>query len=136
VPRMLRRPTHPGELIREDFLPDYGLTPEDMALGIGVSLRDVEELLAERGSIDPEMALRLSRWFGNSAEFWMNFQHGVDLWDAERRIRPQLALLSTLPREPEHQLADVDPSGPLRVDEVEVMSSEKDCETGDGANVV
>ena len=110
MPRMLRRPTHPGELIREDFLPDYGLTPEDMALGIGVSLRDVEELLAERGSVDPEMALRLSRWFGNSAEFWMNFQHGVDLWDAERRIRPQLARIRTLPCESAPGHADADPS--------------------------
>lgn len=66
------RPTHPGEMLREDFLPDYGLTVSSLAKALGVSRQTVNELLQERRAVSPEMALRLSRLFGNSAEFWLN----------------------------------------------------------------
>jgi antitoxin HigA-1 len=83
---MLRRPTHPGEMLREDFLPDYGLTVVGLAKALGVSRQTVNELLRERRAVSPEMALRLSRLFGNSAEFWLNVQRAVDLWDANQAI--------------------------------------------------
>ena len=90
-----RRPTHPGEMLREDFLPDYDLTVSGLAEAIGVSRQSVNELLRERRAVSPEMALRLSRLFGNSPEFWLNAQRAVDLWEAGkaiqgdmRRIRP------------------------------------------------
>jgi len=90
-----RRPTHPGEVLREDFIPDYGLTVSSLANALGVSRQTVNELLRERRALSPEMALRLSALFGNSAEFWLNLQRAVDLWDAEaaveddvRRIKP------------------------------------------------
>ena len=80
------RPTHPGEMLREDFLPDYGLSVAGLAASLEVSRQTVNELLRERRSLSPEMALRLARLFGNSAEFWLNAQRAVDLWDAERAI--------------------------------------------------
>jgi antitoxin HigA-1 len=90
-----RRPTHPGEMLREDFLPDYDLTVSGLAEAIGVSRQSVNELLRERRAVSPEMALRLSRLFGNSPEFWLNAQRAIDLWEAGkaiqgdmRRIRP------------------------------------------------
>ena len=64
---MRRRPTHPGEMLREDFLPDYGLTVASLADALGVSRQTVNELLRERRALSPEMALRLSRLFGNYA---------------------------------------------------------------------
>ena len=82
-----RRPTHPGEMLREDFLPDYDLTVSGLAEAIGVSRQSVNELLRERRAVSPEMALRLSRLFGNSPEFWLNAQRAVDLWDAGNAIR-------------------------------------------------
>ncbi len=82
-----RRPTHPGEMLREDFLPDYELTVSGLAEAIGVSRQSVNELLRERRAISPEMALRLSRFFGNSPEFWLNAQRAVDLWEANEAIR-------------------------------------------------
>ena len=85
--QMKRRPTHPGEILREDFMPDYGLTVTSLATELGVSRQTVNELLRERRALSPEMALRLSRLFGNSAEFWLNLQRAVDLWDAEVAIR-------------------------------------------------
>lgn len=84
------RPTHPGEMLREDFLPDYSLTVTSLAEALGVSRQTINELLRERRAVSPEMALRLSRLFGNSAEFWLNAQRAVDLWDAARAIEPEI----------------------------------------------
>ena len=89
------KPTHPGEMLREDFLPDYGLKTADLARELGVSRQTINELLRERRAVSPPMAIRLSRLFGNSPEFWLNAQRAVDLWEAEanflkeiQRIRP------------------------------------------------
>jgi antitoxin HigA-1 len=81
--KMKRRPTHPGEILRENFMPDYGLTVTRFAAALGVSRQTVNELLRERRSLSPEMALRLARLFGNSPAFWLNLQREVDLWEAE-----------------------------------------------------
>ena len=81
------RPTHPGEMLREDFLPDYGLTVSSLAEAVGVSRQTVNELLRERRAVSPEMAVRLSRLFGNTPQFWLNAQNAVDLWDATRKLR-------------------------------------------------
>ena len=91
-----RRPTHPGEMLREDFMPDYDLTVAGLADALGVSRQTVNELLRERRALSPEMALRLSRLFGNSAEYWLNAQRAVDLWDASRAIREQIANIKPL----------------------------------------
>jgi addiction module HigA family antidote len=90
------RPTHPGEMLREDFLPDYGLTVSTFARGIGVSRQTVNELLRQRRAVSPEMALRLARFFGNTPEFWLNAQRAIDLWDARRSIRRKIARINPL----------------------------------------
>ena len=83
-------PTHPGEMLREDFMPDFGLTTASLAAALGVSRQTINELLRERRSITPVMALRLSRLFGNSPEFWLNAQHSRDLWESEQRFQKEL----------------------------------------------
>ena len=93
---MLRRPTHPGEMLREDYLPDYGLTVAGLAGALGVSRQTVNELLRERRSLSPEMALRLSRLFGNSPESWLNAQRAVDLWDAAQAIKADVERIKPL----------------------------------------
>lgn len=90
------RPIHPGELLREDFLPDFGLTVSGLARAVGVSRQTVNELLRERRAVSPEMALRLSRLFGNSPEFWLNAQRAVDLWDAARQIGAEVGQIKPL----------------------------------------
>ena len=90
------RPTHPGEMLREDFLPDYGLTVSSFAKALGASRQTVNELLRGRRAISPEMALRLSRLFGNTAEFWLNAQRAVDLWKAARNIKSKIERISPL----------------------------------------
>jgi len=93
---MKRRPTHPGEMLREDFLPDYGLTATSLAEAIGVSRQSINELLRERRRVSPEMALRFARLFGNSPEFWLNAQRAVDLWDAVQVIQSDVARIRPL----------------------------------------
>ena len=94
--QLKRRPTHPGEMLREDFLPDFGVTVAGLAEAIGVSRQSVNELLRERRAVSPEMALRLSRLFGNSAEFWLNAQRAVDLWDAAQAIKTKVQRIKPL----------------------------------------
>ncbi len=89
-------PTHPGAMLREDFMPDYGLTVTMVAEALGVSRQIVNELSRERRTLSPAMALRLSRLFGNSPEFWLNAQRAVDLWQAERELAKDLGRIRTL----------------------------------------
>ena len=90
------RPIHPGEMLREDFLAEYGLTVSSLAAELGVSRQTVNELLRERRAVSPEMALRLSRFFGNSPEFWLNAQRAVDLWDAAQEIGAEVVRIKPL----------------------------------------
>lgn len=94
--KMKRRPTHPGEMLREDFLPDFDLSATALAEAIGVSRQSVNELLRERRSVSPEMAIRLARLFGNSPEFWINAQRAVDLWDAAEALKKDVARIKPL----------------------------------------
>ena len=90
------RPTHPGRMLREDFLPEYGLTVSGFAKSLLVSRQTVNELLRGRRAVSPEMALRLSRLFGNSPEFWLNAQRAIDLWEAARNIKGKINDISPL----------------------------------------
>jgi antitoxin HigA-1 len=91
-----RRPTHPGEMLREDFFPDYELTVSALAEAVGVSRQSINELLRERRAVSPEMALRLARLFGNSPEFWLNAQRAIDLWNAEQTIEKDVRRIKPL----------------------------------------
>ncbi len=91
-----RRPTHPGEMLREDFMPDYGLTVSALADAVGVSRQSINELLRGRRAISPEMAIRLAKLFGTSAEFWLNAQRAVDLWDAGEAIKDDVKRIKPL----------------------------------------
>jgi addiction module HigA family antidote len=90
------RPTHPGEMLQEDFLPDYGLTASTLAGAVGVSRQTINELLRGRRAVSPEMSIRLARLFGNTPEFWLNAQRSVDLWDAARSIEADVKRIKPL----------------------------------------
>jgi addiction module HigA family antidote len=77
-------------MLLEDFMPDYGLTAATLAQALRVSRQTVNELLRGRRSVSPAMALRLSRLFGNTAEFWLNAQRAVDLWRANLEVQKDL----------------------------------------------
>lgn len=94
--RLRRRPVHPGEVLREEYLPEYGLTAARLAAALGVSRQSVYELLRERRALSPEMALRLAQLFGNSATFWLNLQRAVDLHEAHTAIRNDVRRIDPL----------------------------------------
>jgi addiction module HigA family antidote len=89
-----REPTHPGEMLLEEFLKPMGLTQRDLADGIRVPYQRVNELINGKRGVTPGTALRLAKFFGNTPGFWMNLQLRWDLYHAQqneadtlRRIR-------------------------------------------------
>ena len=83
-------------MLREDFLPDYGLNVSRLAKALGVSRQTVNELLRERRAVSPEMALHLSRLFGNSPEFLLNAQLAIDLWETAKTSKKKIERISPL----------------------------------------
>jgi addiction module HigA family antidote len=79
-----RPPTHPGEALREDFLPDAGLTQSAAARRLRMSFRRLNEIINGRRAVTPDTALRLGRLFGQTPDFWMNLQMRWDLYHALR----------------------------------------------------
>src|SRR5205823_10917097 len=76
-----RRPTHPGAILREDTLPEIGLSQTEFAKVLGVSPRTVSELLKERSRLTVDLAQRISIALGMSPEIWLRLQQAVDLYD-------------------------------------------------------
>ena len=83
--KMIRRPTHPGNIIKEDYLLPLSITIKDMAANLGVSRKTLSKIINERGTITPDMALRLSRAFDTTPDLWLNLQKNYNLWQAETK---------------------------------------------------
>jgi len=79
-----REPTHPGEMLLEEFMKPMEISQRDLADGIRVPYQRVNELVNRRRGVTPSTALRLAKFFGNSASFWMNLQLRWDLYRAKR----------------------------------------------------
>ena len=77
-------------------MPDYGLTTTALAEAVGVSRQTINEILRERRAVTPAMALRLSRLFGNTPEFWLNAQRAYDLWQAQKDYRQDIKKIKPL----------------------------------------
>jgi len=77
-------PTHPGEMLREEFLVPLGITQSDFAVRLGVSFPRLNEVINARRAVTPDTALRLARVTGMSADFWLGLQQDWDLWHALR----------------------------------------------------
>lgn len=79
-----RPPTHPGEMLLEEFVKPLGITQSALALRLGVSFPRLNELIRGKRALTPDTALRLARVVGMSAEFWLGLQLDWDLWHAAR----------------------------------------------------
>jgi antitoxin HigA-1 len=82
-------PGHAWRMLKEEFLAEYGLSQDRLAKAIGISPNRIAEIVTNRRRITADTALRLSLFFGNSAEFWMNLQSHYDLKVARRNLKPQ-----------------------------------------------
>ncbi len=88
-----RAPTHPGEMLLEEFLKPMGLTQRELADAIHVPYQMINELVNGRRGMTPSTALRLAKFFGVSADFWMKLQLRWDLYYARQREAKQLELI-------------------------------------------
>ena len=85
-----RIPTHPGEMLKEDFLIPMGITQRELADGINVPYQRINELINGKRGVTPSTALRLAKYFGTTPGFWMNLQLRWDLYRAQQAESRQL----------------------------------------------
>ena len=81
-------PETPGEMLKEEFLADYGLSQSGLAKAIGISPNRIADIVNNRRRITADTALRLGLYFGNTPEFWLNLQSHYDLKMARRNLKP------------------------------------------------
>lgn len=91
-----RSPTHPGEMLLEEFLKPMGLTQRDLAKAIHVPYQRINEIVNARRGITPSTALRLAKYFRLSADFWMNLQLRWDLYFAKQSESMELKNIKPL----------------------------------------
>jgi addiction module HigA family antidote len=80
----MHNPPHPGEFIRETYIEPFGISVRSLAESLGVSPSTLARVVSTRSAVSPEMALRLSKALGRSAESWLAMQHNYDLWQAKK----------------------------------------------------
>ncbi len=98
-----RPPTHPGEMLFEEFVKPLDLTQAELARRLGVSYPRLNEIIKGRRSVTPDTALRLSRVLGMSADFWLGLQQDWDLWHAMNSPEAKLIdRLKPIPRDQKH----------------------------------
>jgi antitoxin HigA-1 len=90
-------PLHAGEVLREEFLLPLKLSPYALAKALGVPRTRVERLVREETALTADIALRLSRYFGTTAEFWMNLQAAYELETAKQSLASKLAKITPRP---------------------------------------
>ena len=90
-----RIPTHPGQILKEEFLDEFGLTQTELATALGTTFRTINELINEKRNLSVEMAIKLSKFFGTSVELWVNLQNQYDIHrvynknkDLIKKVRP------------------------------------------------
>lgn len=91
-----RRPTHPGEILREDVIPALGITQGEFARIIGVSRRTVNEILQEKRPVTVDTAHRLARALNTSPNIWLRLQQDVDIWDTLQAKRSEYERIKPL----------------------------------------
>ena len=82
---MRRKPTHPGEILKEEFMKPLGLSQSQLSKELDTTFRTINEIVNEKRNISPEMAIKLSRYFGTTPELWLNLQNQHDLYITRQR---------------------------------------------------
>jgi antitoxin HigA-1 len=85
--KLKRKPTSPGEILREEFLEPLGLTQKRLADHLDCDIKVINRLVNEKTSVSAELALKLSAAFDTTPEFWLNAQRAVDLYDTCRELK-------------------------------------------------
>jgi len=88
--KLKRKPTHPGMVLKEDFLIPFGISQTQLAYDIRTTFRTVNEIINERRNLSSEMAIKLSKYFGTSVELWLNLQNQYDIYKIFRKKKMQI----------------------------------------------
>lgn len=88
--KLKRKPTHPGEMLNEEFLKPLEISQSQLAEVIGVSFRSINQLVNEKRNLSSEMAMKLSKYFGTSPELWLNLQNQYDVYYVSKYISKEL----------------------------------------------
>lgn len=89
-------PIHPGEVLMEDFIEGFGITQNRLAVAIGVPPRRINEIVHGKRGITADTALRLAKYFGTTAQFWVNLQSHYELDRAEDAVGDQITAIAPL----------------------------------------
>jgi addiction module HigA family antidote len=93
----MKHPPHPGRIVREDCIPELGLTVGETARTLGVSRQTLDKIINARGGITPDMAIRFEKVFGSSADTWLRLQLAYDLAQAREREADIIATIQPRP---------------------------------------
>ena len=91
-----REPTHPGEILLEEFLKPLGMTQKDLANAIHVPYQRINEIINKKRGITPSTALRLAKFFGTSEDFWLNLQLRWSLYNAKKKESEILKIIKPI----------------------------------------
>lgn len=92
-----RKPTHPGGILKRQYLEPLSLTITELAKDLQISRKTLSKIINENGSITPDMALRLSKAFNTSAQVWLNLQSNYDLWVAAHTSKEWETIKTLIP---------------------------------------
>lgn len=93
-----RPPTHPGEMLLQEFLEPLGLTQVELAQRIGVPFQRINQIVKQRRSVTPDTALRFAQLLGTTPEFWLNLQQNWDLYEATISSAKEISRIKPLRR--------------------------------------
>lgn len=86
----IRKSTHPGEILLEEFVKPYGLTQKQLCEKLNVGIKTISEIYNQKRGISPVMALKLSKLFGTTPDFWLNAQNAYDLYQAYAKQKDEI----------------------------------------------
>lgn len=96
--KLKRSPTHPGQILKEEFLDELGITQTELAFSIGTTFRTINEIINEKRNISTEMAIKLSKFFGTSIELWLNLQNQYDIYKVYKKKKVMIDKVKPMKR--------------------------------------
>ena len=94
-----RQPTHPGEIIRYEYLDELNMTQQQLADAIGITRVRINEIILAKRSITPDTAFRLAKFFNTTPEFWIGLQTNFDMWNTLQKREKEYARIRPLKSE-------------------------------------
>lgn len=91
-----RRPVHPGEILRYEYLEELNMTQQQLADDIGVTRVRINEIILGKRSITPDTAFRLGKYFNTTPQFWIGLQMNVDMWDTLQKRKDEYNMIRSL----------------------------------------